>query len=101
MPSNSRQPQALQTVLSEWPLWGISGTRTPEIITQFRQGRSNDSYLLKIDTEHYVLRMRRVNHGQTQNTRYENLIQHGAAASPTSFGQVRRPAAMRTAVKLL
>ena len=79
MPSNSRQPQALQTVLSEWPLWGISGTRTPEIITQFRQGRSNDSYLLKIDTEHYVLRMRRVNHGQTQNTRYENLIQHGAA----------------------
>ncbi len=79
MPSNSQQPQELQTVLSEWPLWGISATRTPEIITQFRQGRSNDSYLLKINTEHYVLRMRRVNHGQTQNTGYENLIQHGVA----------------------
>ena len=79
MPSSSRKQQALQTVLSEWPLWGISGTRTPEIITQFRQGRSNDSFLLKTDTEHYVLRMRRVNHGQTQNTRHENFIQHGAA----------------------
>ena len=54
MPINSQKQQALQTVLSEWPLWGISGTRTPEIITQFRQGRSNDSYLLRIATEHYV-----------------------------------------------
>lgn len=79
MPINSQKQQALQTVLSEWPLWGISGTRTPEIITQFRQGRSNDSYLLRIATEHYVLRMRRVNHGQTQNTGNENLIQHSVA----------------------